>query len=67
MGKREGAVGSDRNRIPPSADTPPPERETGDLGPHAPASPYPKPEPAPEAGGYEAPAPKNDSADIVDH
>ena len=50
MGKREGAVGSDRNRIPPSADTP-----------------APKPEPAPEAGGYEAPAPKNDSADIVDH
>jgi hypothetical protein len=50
MGKREGAVGSDRNRIPPSVDMPPLERE-----------------PAPEAGGYEAPAPKKDPADIVDH
>ena len=26
-----------------------------DLGPHAPASPYPKADKAPESGGYEAP------------
>ena len=54
-------MSTDRTQAPEPADAPQAEpsdaarMDAADLGPHAPASPYPKTEKSHETGGYEAP------------
>lgn len=59
--RQEVPLSSDQTRTPAPATKPEggpndeARMEAADLGPHAPASPYPKTDKAPETGGYEAP------------